>query len=124
MYNENITCNLNEYDTADITDINKLLSEFEELNLAQPLAAHADTMDFFVNYETNYNLKQLLLICDYYNISKELKQSKAKKLEIINAIFVYENNVEHIETVIMRKHLWFYMNELKNDKFMKKFVLW
>lgn len=124
MYNENITCNLNEYDTTDITDINKLLSEFEELNLAQPLAAHADTMDFFVNYETNYNLKQLLLICDYYNISKELKQSKAKKLEIINAIFVYENNVENIETVIMRKQLWFYMNELKNDKFMKKFVLW
>lgn len=124
MYNENITCNLNEYDTTDITDINKLLSEFEELNLAQPLTAHDDTIDFFVNYETNYNLKQLLLICDYYNISKELKQSKAKKLEIINAIFVYENNVENIETVIMRKQLWFYMNELKNDKFMKKFVLW
>jgi hypothetical protein len=37
---------------------------------------------------------------------------------------VFEKNIENMETVIKRKELWFYLDELKADKIMKKFVLW
>ena len=32
--------------------------------------------------------------------------------------------MENYEVVIRRKELWYYINELKNDKMMKKFVIW
>jgi hypothetical protein len=37
---------------------------------------------------------------------------------------IFENNSENIEMVLKRKQLWFFMGELKMDKFMKKFILW
>jgi hypothetical protein len=37
---------------------------------------------------------------------------------------MFENNPENGAQVYRRKQLWYYINELKNDKFMKKFVLW
>ena len=75
-------------------------------------------------YEMNYNVKQLLLICDYYKIARDLRVNKCNKMEIINTLVLFENNEENIELVLKRKQLWFYINELKNDKFMKKYVLW
>jgi len=29
-----------------------------------------------------------------------------------------------MEITMKRKELWYYINELKNDKMMKKFVIW
>ena len=72
------------------------------------------------NYELNFNVKQLLLICEYYG----LKMNKMKKQDIIEQIILYENNTDNIEMVIKRKELWYYMGELKNDKIMKRFVIW
>jgi hypothetical protein len=86
-----------------------------------------NTDDLFhevVNYNINYTVKQLLQICDYYNILKEVKLTKCNKEEIINTIVLFENNPYNYNIVCRRKQLWFYINELKNDKFMKKFVLW
>jgi hypothetical protein len=72
------------------------------------------------NYDTNFNLKQLVLICEYY----KLKPNKLKKQEVIEQIILFENEYENISTVIKRKELWYYLNELKNDKMMKKFIIW
>ena len=47
-----------------------------------------------------------------------------KKQDIIEQIILYENNTDNIEMVIKRKELWYYMGELKNDKIMKRFVIW
>ena len=35
----------------------------------------------------------------------------------------FETNYENQDIVSKRKNLWFYINELKNDKFMKKYIL-
>jgi hypothetical protein len=50
--------------------------------------------------------------------------NKCNKEEIIHHLMVFENDLENIEIVLQRKNLWFYLNELKKDKFTKKFVLW
>jgi len=76
-----------------------------------------------VNYKINYTVKQLLQICEYYNISKNIKLIKANKDEIITNIVLFETNSENYEIVIKRKQMWYYIEELKNDRFMKKFIL-
>ena len=69
-------------------------------------------------------MKQLLLICEYYGISKDIRVNKLKKQDIIEQIILFEKNMENIEITIKRKEMWYYMSELKNDKMMKKFVIW
>jgi hypothetical protein len=76
-----------------------------------------------VNYKINFTVKQLMQICEYYSISKNMKSTKANKDEIINNIVLFENNCENYSIVIKRKLMWHYIEELKSDKFMKKFVL-
>ena len=73
------------------------------------------------NYDLNYNMKQLVTICNYYNIICNKKVWK--KMDYIKAIIEFEHNLENYDTVVRRKQMWFYMEELKNDKFMKQFIL-
>jgi hypothetical protein len=77
-----------------------------------------------INYRENFTVKELLLICDYYGIAKELKSNKCNKCEIIEFLVIFESNPMNSDIVFKRQNLWFYINELKNDKFMKKYVLW
>jgi len=100
------------------TNIDFLLDEIE--NVVNP------TIDFFDSnfYYEKLTCKELLLICEYYGISRQMKNNKCKKEEIIFHIVSFESNPLHTDTVFQRKNMWFYMNELKNDKIMKKYVLW
>jgi len=105
-------------------DINELLNtEF--------LLREEDSLYYskFLHYDVNYKVKQLLRICDYYGIEyygtiKDIRINKCNKSDVIHTLIIYENNIENQERVNKRKKLWHYINELKNDKFMKKYVLW
>lgn len=110
--NENITFFLEEdYKKENTTlDILTLQSELND-----------DIFQELYNYELNYTIKQLSIICDFYKIKLN---NKIKKQDIISYIIAFEKNIENIECVIRRKELWNYLNELKNDKTMKKFVIW
>ena len=79
-----------------------------------------------INYHENYTIKDLLLICDYYEMEKDfkIKKNKCNKDVIIHYIVEFESNPSNNHIVSKRQNMWFYMNELKNDKFMKKYVLW
>ena len=76
-----------------------------------------------IYYHENCTVKELTLICDYYDITKDLKKKYTKDI-IVHFLVEFESNPENKQVVIQRKNMWFYINELKNDKFMKKFVLW
>lgn len=84
--------------------------------------------EFFVemkDYDLNYSVKQLILICDYYNISKGMMRlNKMKKQDIIEQLILFERDTMNFETVQRRKRLWFYINELRDDKFMKRYIIW
>ena len=75
-----------------------------------------------INYNINYTIKELMLICSYYGISQNIKINKCNKEEIILALVTFENDTKNQEIVFKRKNMWFYVNELKNDKFMKKYI--
>jgi hypothetical protein len=79
---------------------------------------------YFVDYQINYTVKQLLTICEYYGIDKIFKKNKCNKEEIIHHLMVFESEPDNAEIVLKRQIMWFYLNELKKDKFTKKFVLW
>lgn len=122
---ENVLFYLNEGGVENNLDIAFFLQEFHNLECGHDLNKSIGVLDDEIftqmkNYELNFNVKQLLLICEYYG----LKMNKMKKQDIIEQIILYENNTDNIEVVIKRKELWYYMGELKNDKIMKKFVIW
>jgi hypothetical protein len=77
-----------------------------------------------INYNENYTVKELLLICEYYGFAKDLKTNKFNKEQIINFLVSFETDQNNSDIVCKRQNMWFYINELKSDKFMKKFVIW
>ena len=80
-------------------------------------------LSHMINYSMNYTVKELLTICDYYGITKKQKLSKTNKEQIIQTLVSFEINPINEDIVCKRRNVWFYMNELKNDKFMKKYII-
>ena len=78
-----------------------------------------DYMANEINYSTNYTKKELDRIADYYEISKR----KKRKDDIIQDIVIFEQDPENIELVFRRKKLWAYMKEIKDDKYLRKFLI-
>lgn len=71
-----------------------------------------------LNYSLNYTVKALQLIAQYYNITGRLKKDK-----LITKIVEYELDSQNSAIVLRRKQLWFYVNEIKTDKCLKKYIL-
>jgi hypothetical protein len=118
----------NSNDTNILSEeLNKILNELENNNVKKTndnfFHYHNENIPKFVDYTFNYKIKDLNLICEYYNILKEVKQNKYNKEQMINKIIEFENDIDNYEIVYKRMNMWFYINELKNDKFMKKFIL-
>jgi hypothetical protein len=82
------------------------------------------TLPHIINYHENFTVKELLFICEYYGFAKDMKANKFNKHEIVDYLVSFENDIKNSDIVFRRKNMWFYMNELKNDKFMKKYILW
>ena len=80
--------------------------------------------DFETAYKLEYSLSlkksDIVKICQYYGI----KTRRKKKEELIEQIFLFENNNDNEEIVERRKILWFYLAELKNDSYMKQFIIY
>ena len=78
-----------------------------------------DYMANEINYSTNYTRKELDRIADYYEISKR----KKRKEDIIQDIVIFEQDPDNIEVVFRRKKLWSYIEEIKDDKYLRKFLI-
>lgn len=72
-----------------------------------------------LDYSTNYTVKMLRHILDYYKIEK----NKLRKTDMVDRIIEFENDYNNIEIVEKRKYLWQMIEELKNDEYMSKFVI-
>jgi hypothetical protein len=117
--NENIKILIEEnYKDNKNTNVTDLISNFNLIN--QMRRTRTSSFDDEITNYYNYSIKELILICDYYN----LNDRKMKKQDIINNINYFENKSENEFFVKQRKRLWFYMETLKNDKFMKKYIIW
>lgn len=74
-------------------------------------------------YDELYTVKDLLKICQYYGIDKNIKSSKCKKPDIISTIIYFESLPENKAIVKQRHRMWAYVTELLNDKKMRKYIL-
>tara|TARA_B100001059_G_C17728575_1_gene524883 strand:- start:300 stop:665 length:366 start_codon:yes stop_codon:yes gene_type:complete len=72
-----------------------------------------------LDYSTNYTVKQLGNILDYYEISRR----KMRKEEMVEMIVLYENEEDNMMQVEQRKRLWKNFEELKQDKYFSKFLI-
>jgi hypothetical protein len=105
----------------NIDDFMEDMTEFEDVKLDGDEDLKITQI---INYTENYTVKDLLLICEYYGVAKELKTNKCSKDVIVQFLVDFESKPINIELVFKRQNLWFYMDELKKDKLMKKYVLW
>lgn len=119
--NENVSIFYIDNNIEDIPDnfqdIDEILNDLKNMQYeSQDIKNETDL--------EKYNVTELLKICEYYGFLKYVKMAKYKKNEIIHAIELFENSAENCMIVKKRQQLWYYMRELLNDKFMKKFVIW
>ena len=119
--NESISYYVEEIENTLEEEINieNLMAEIYNSELNDSLSVSK-----MLNYKDNFTVKDLLIICDYYGFSKELKNSKCNKEQIIEILVSFESDPTNDYIVNKRQTLWVYINELKNDKYMKKYVIW
>jgi hypothetical protein len=75
-------------------------------------------------YYEEYTVKELMRICQYYNIAKNIKSAKCKKQDVISTIVFFEGQTENQEIVNKRHSMWAYMAELAADIKMKPYIIW
>ena len=102
---------------TDIPTYEELLKDVDMLS-ARTTTINDDLIALEVEYQTNYTKKDLDKIADYYNLSKRMK-----KLELIESIVEFENYPENMELVYKRKKLWSYINEIKNDSYLSRYLI-
>jgi len=100
-------------------NIDELMAEIESSEIPDEMV-----IPHMINYNENFTVKELLMICEYYGFAKDMKNNKFNKEQIIDFLVSFESDPSNSDIVFKRQNMWFYINELKNDKFMKKFILW
>jgi len=104
----------------DQINIEMLMSEVVGENVIDMSNIGCDAMCAIrVDYTTNYTVKQLGMILDYYDIPKR----NLKKDDIVNQIILYESDTFNKINVERRKELWRNVKELKQDNFFAKYVI-
>lgn len=95
----------------------------EELDMSYALS---------VEYNMNYKVSDLTPIMEYYELDIKIqrdptddksKKRPKKKEELVQDIVEFEMDEANRTTVDRRKCLWFYMQELKDDKFLHKYII-
>jgi len=116
-YNTNM--NINDNTNMNDNDNNNFVSS-SELSYFIKKDFYCGNIEFYYNEE--YKLKDLVKICQYYGMTKGLKN--LKKQDIISSIIYFENSPENYEIVEKRHKMWAYMTELLEDPKMKGYLLW
>ena len=116
----NITFSLNEEckPLSPIITYDELLQEVDMLEITS-VSTMDDYIALEINYQTNFTKKELERIADYYKISKR----KKKKADLVTDIVIYEKNIDNFSVVHQRKKLWSYIKEIKEDKYLSKFLI-
>jgi hypothetical protein len=115
----NINCIVKEKRNYNITDTD--LAEYMDCfyNTNENVQIDNDqVLSIKLEYDENYPLKELKQIANYYSLSTRLK-----KQELINKIVEYETTFENNDIVLQRKHSWYCLEQLKQDRKMQKYVL-
>lgn len=125
----NLSYNIKELTKERTTDIVELINEINEkckqrenLNdfvFVDKIDVSSRIMALELDYDTNYTVKMLKMILDYYQIDKR----KMMKRDMIQSIILFEEGGDNGHIVKKRKKMWEYIKELKDDNFFSKYVI-
>ena len=106
-----------------VNEVNKLTDECNHINLdnINPSDVDFDENDIIalqLHYQTNYTKKDLEKIAEYYEINK-----RQKKIELIDELVEFEHDFGNRDIVLKRKRLWNYIEEIKNDKYLSRYLI-
>ena len=114
---------IKELNKKNKTDINEIITLVDEKYNDRLNNIYDDVFNNILenqlDYDENYTKKELELIAGYYNISKR----KKTKASLIQDIVLFESDPTNIEISEKRKLMWFYFDEIKNDRYLKKFII-
>ena len=122
---ENISYELTEIERLkEDIDFSKLYDNYLDDNCSNKNCSIDREMALKIDYSTNYNVNDLKTILDYYSTyNKNIIKNKRKKNDLIDTIVDFEININNIELVSQRKRLWFYIKEIKQDKYLSKYII-
>lgn len=120
---ENIKCSIIEIKkdkrTSNVEDIMKCIEETEK-EIKNDDGENFSTIYFLMEEEYNqFTKKELERICDYYSINKR----KKRKNDLIQDIIIFEQDIHNSELVDKRIELWYCMEQIKSDNYLKKFLI-
>lgn len=117
-------------------NINYILKENSQENNEFDISVYQnelDQNDLDYNYSveelyilyTSYSVRSLSQILEFYNITKYNINNKKKlvKDEIIQLLVLFEQDTSNKYLVNKRRRLWNNIDELKNDAYFKKFIM-
>jgi hypothetical protein len=108
----------------EIQDVNNISNSNIKNNLIYYIEKSVFTCEDETYYNEKYTIKELMKICAYYGIDKDIKSAKCRKMDIIVTIVFFEAQPENAEIVTQRNNMWAYMTELTTDPKMRKYLLW
>lgn len=121
----NVTYEITEINKNPMVDIEEFIDSFEAEEEGKKCTktgdyyspSHIFAME--TDYNTNYTVKMLGNIMDYYNLSKR----KLCKEEIVQIIILFELEECNREAVENRRRLWKNIRELKANAYFSKYIL-
>jgi hypothetical protein len=122
---ENIKCSIIDTIQKDTnTNLDDIMNCIEEKEKKYDPGKYENENFTAIYYllEEEYNQftkKELERICDYYKISKR----KKKKSDLIQDIIIFEQDELNTEIANKRNELWYCIEQIKNDNYLKKFLI-
>tara|TARA_X000001036_G_scaffold380811_1_gene372449 strand:- start:24 stop:509 length:486 start_codon:yes stop_codon:yes gene_type:complete len=115
-------------------------NDYSQDDMTEIISMEDRALALSLYYDTNYKISDLSKIAEYYNISltkfndtenatananakSKKKYVKKKKNELIKDIIEFEEVTLNTYLVNRRKELWFYIDELKIDKYLQKHII-
>ena len=114
----NIQYKIQDNNPKSEIDIKILIDKYNNSNNKMDINPDM-SVAYELEYDLNYTVKMLSQIMDYYKLEKR----KLKKRDMIERIILFELDMDNFEIVEKRKELWNYMEILKADQFLSKYVI-
>ena len=110
-----------DYNDYSYDNMEQLLKQDSSLKYFKEKNLYLGVPEAYYNAHT---IKELMKICQYYDLAKNVKGAKCKKADIVATIVFFEAQLENKEIVNKRNKMWAYMRELIDDPNMKEYILW
>jgi len=106
-------------------DISVYANEIDANEMDQNEMEYNYSLEELYTLYTSYSVRSLTQILEFYSINKYNINNKKKlvKDEIVQLLVLFEEDTGNKHLVKKRRRLWNNINELQNEPFFKKFIM-